>query len=397
MLKKGAKFIALAIAFGVLASTAFQGSNYIYNQSGKNSGEIEEGDRAELNVAQAVSAKGEAGASAAGSMDVSAIAEQTMASVVSVTNKSVQEMRNMFGQTQAYESQSSGTGIIVGQTDSELLLVTNNHVVSSAQSLSVGFVDETVCEAKLKGTDTEHDIAVLAVKKSDLSGDTLEKIKVIELGKSSDLKVGEQVIAIGNALGYGQSVTTGIVSALNRTVTIDDVSNSLIQTDAAINPGNSGGALLNMQGQLVGINSAKYSDTSVEGMGYAIPVDDVMDIIESLMNRTVREEKADEGRQGFLGITGQDVTSDVAKAYDMPKGVYITSVEEGSAAEKAGLKKGDIITKFDGTSVSSLAELKEQLSYYEEGEEVQVTYSAVSEGEYTEQTAAVKLGKNTNQ
>ena len=231
---------------------------------------------------------------------------------------------------------------------------------------------------------------------SDLSSDTLSSIKQIEIGSSSELKVGEQVIAIGNALGYGQSVTTGIVSALNRPVTIDGVTNELIQTDAAINPGNSGGALLNMSGQLVGINSAKFSDTNVEGMGYAIPVDDVKDIIEELMNRTVRTEKAPEGQQGYLGITGQDVTSEVAEAYGMPRGVYITSVSEGSAAEAAGLQTGYIITKFDGTSVSSLSGLQDLISYYSAGETVDVTYSAVSDGEYVEQTVSVTLGVNEN-
>ena len=246
----------------------------------------------------------------------------------------------------------------------------------------------------MKGTDADHDIAVIAVKLSDLSEDTLSAIKVIEIGSSSNLEVGEQVVAIGNALGYGQSVTTGIVSALNREVTIDNTANTLIQTDAAINPGNSGGALLNMSGQLVGINSAKYSDTSVEGMGYAIPVDDVVDIIENLMNRQVRTEKAAEGERGFLGISGQDVTSEVSQAYDMPKGVYITSVETGSAAEQVGLQKGDIITKFDGTSVSALADLKEQLAYYKTGEQVEITYSTRENGQYAEKTATVTLGQS---
>ena len=317
-----------------------------------------------------------------------------MPSLVAITNKSVQEMQSMFGQTQAYESESSGSGIIIGKTDTELLMVTNNHVVSGAQDLSVGFVDERVAEAAVKGTDADHDIAVIAVKLSDLSEDTLSAIRVIEIGSSSNLEVGEQVVAIGNALGYGQSVTTGIVSALNREVTIDNTTNTLIQTDAAINPGNSGGALLNMSGQLVGINSAKYSDTSVEGMGYAIPVDDVVDIIENLMNRQVRTEKAAEGEQGFLGISGQDVTSEVSQAYDMPKGVYITSVETGSAAERAGLQKGDIITKFDGTSVSALADLKEQIAYYKTGEQVEITYSTQENGQYVEKTATVTLGQS---
>ncbi len=393
-IKKGSKFAAMALAFGVLASTAFQGSNYLYNKA--NGGTVTATDKAELNIASAVSSSSTdaAGTDTDSSASVSAIAEAAMPSLVAITNKSVQEMQSMFGQTQAYESESSGSGIIIGKTDTELLMVTNNHVVSGAQDLSVGFVDESVAEATVKGTDADHDIAVIAVKLSDLSEDTLSAIKVIEIGSSSNLEVGEQVVAIGNALGYGQSVTTGIVSALNREVTIDNTANTLIQTDAAINPGNSGGALLNMSGQLVGINSAKYSDTSVEGMGYAIPVDDVVDIIENLMNRQVRTEKAAEGERGFLGISGQDVTSEVSQAYDMPKGVYITSVETGSAAEQVGLQKGDIITKFDGTSVSALADLKEQLAYYKTGEQVEITYSTRENGQYAEKTATVTLGQN---
>ncbi len=391
MIKKGLKFVSLALSFGILASVAFQGTNYIYYKSSTQEENAQLSSQAELNIAKATGMKSTVGDSA--NLDVSGIAQYAMPSLVSITNKSVQEMQSLFGLTQSFESQSSGTGIIIGQTDSELLIVTNNHVVNGAQTLSVGFVDETVCQARIKGTDSAHDLAVIAVKISDISKDTMGQIRVIELGRSSDLQVGEQVIAIGNALGYGQSVTTGIVSALNRQVTIDDVTNTLIQTDAAINPGNSGGALLNRSGQLIGINSAKYSDTTVEGMGYAIPVDDVVDIIESLMNRTIREEKVAEEEQGFLGITGQDVTSDVANAYDMPKGIYITSVEAGSGADKAGLKKGDIITKFDGTSVYSLADLKEQLSYYKKGEKIDVTFSAVSDGEYTEQTVKLELGE----
>ena len=393
-IKKGSKFAAMALAFGVLASTAFQGSNYLYNKA--NGGTVTATDKAELNIASAVSSSSTdaAGTDTDSSASVSTIAEAAMPSLVAITNKGVQEMQSMFGQTQAYESESSGSGIIIGKTDTELLMVTNNHVVSGAQDLSVGFMDESVAEAAVKGTDADHDIAVIAVKLSDLSEDTLSAIKVIEIGSSSNLEVGEQVVAIGNALGYGQSVTTGIVSALNREVTIDNTANTLIQTDAAINPGNSGGALLNMSGQLVGINSAKYSDTSVEGMGYAIPVDDVVDIIENLMNRQVRTEKAAEGERGFLGISGQDVTSEVSQAYDMPKGVYITSVETGSAAEQVGLQKGDIITKFDGTSVSALADLKEQLAYYKTGEQVKITYSTRENGQYAEKTATVTLGQS---
>lgn len=394
--KKGAKFVALALTFGVMASAAFQGTNFLFNQV---SGDGQEKQEAKLNMASAVSSTSDTADSSeqgdtSGTATVSAIAEAAMPSLVAITNQSVQEMMNWFGQSQVYESESSGSGIIIGQTDTELLIVTNNHVIDGAQTLSVGFIDETAAEAQVKGTDADHDIAVLSVNLSDLSEDTLSQIKVIQIGSSEELKVGEQVVAIGNALGYGQSVTTGIVSALDRAVTIDGVTNLLIQTDAAINPGNSGGALLNMSGQLVGINSAKYSDTTVEGMGYAIPVDDVTDIIENLMNRTVRTEKAPEGQQGFLGITGQDVTGEISEAYGMPKGVYIISVEEGSAAEKAGLQKGDIITKFDGTSVSSLSDLQNLIAYYSSGETVEVTYSRVSDGQYAEQTGEVTLGSN---
>lgn len=394
MLKKGAKTVALALTFGVVASGAFQGSNYVINQW------IGQEERAE--AAGDVKLQQETGTSAGGmttankengTLDISSIAEQAMPSVVSITNKSVQEI-NFFGQSQSYENESRGTGIIMGQTDTELLLVTNNHVINGASEISVGFIDGEMAEAKVKGTDSGKDLAVLSIKMEDIPEKTKDAIQVIELGKSSELQVGQQVVAIGNALGYGQSVTTGIVSALNREVTIENNTNILIQTDAAINPGNSGGALLNMNGQLVGINSAKYSDTTVEGMGYAIPVDDVVDIIEGLMNRTLREEKVAEGEQGFLGITGQDVTSDVAEAYDMPRGVYITSVEEGSAAARAGLKKGDIITRFDGSGISTIAELKEQLSYYKKGEQVELTVSQTSEGEYQEQAVTVTLGEN---
>ncbi len=395
MLKKGAKTAALAIAFGVMASAAFQGSNYVIeNLSGQEEAPAEAAGGIKLSQTGNTGGNGPKTADTGGSLGISSIVEQAMPSLVSITNKEVQEMR-LFGQTQAYESTSSGTGIIIGQTDTELLLVTNNHVVDSAQELSIGFIDGSDAEAKVKGTDRNKDLAVLSVKMEDLSEETKEKIRVIELGKSSELQVGQQVVAIGNALGYGQSVTTGIVSALNREVVIEDSVNTLIQTDAAINPGNSGGALLNMKGQLVGINSAKYSDTSVEGMGYAIPVDDVVDIIEGLMNRTLREEKVEEEERGFLGITGQDVTSDVSKAYDMPAGVYITSVEAGSGSEKAGLRKGDIITRFDGSSIASLSELKEQLSYYKQGEQVKLTISKVVDGAYQEQVVTVELGAGT--
>lgn len=392
MWKKGAKFVALALTFGVLSSAAFQGTNYLFQKGGRT--EDASGEKAALNKADAVGmASGGSEDGQGKASDVSSIAEGAMPSLVSITNKSVQEMQTLFGQSQNYESTSSGTGIIIGKTDTELLIVTNNHVISGASALSAGFIDQSVAQAVVKGTDADHDIAVIAVNLNDISEETKAQIRVIEVGSSSELQVGQQVVAIGNALGYGQSVTTGIVSALNRDVTIEGMTNSLIQTDAAINPGNSGGALLNMSGQLVGINSAKFSDTAVEGMGYAIPVDNVADIMENLMNRTVRTEKAEEEERGVLGITGQDVTAEVSEAYGMPKGVYIVSVEEGAAAERAGLKKGDIITKFDGTSVTGIQGLKETLTYYKAGEEIEITYSSVQDGQYQEKTVVVTLGE----
>lgn len=389
-IKKGSKFAAMALAFGVLASTAFQGSNYLYNKA--NGGTVTATDKAELNIASAVSSSSTdaAGTDTDSSASVSTIAEAAMPSLVAITNKSVQEMQSMFGQTQAYESESSGSGIIIGKTDTELLMVTNNHVVSGAQDLSVGFVDESVAEAAVKGTDADHDIAVIAVKLSDLSEDTLSAIKVIEIGSSSNLEVGEQVVAIGNALGYGQSVTTGIVSALNREVTIDNTANTLIQTDAAINPGNSGGALLNMKGEVIGINEAKLSSNYVEGMGYAIPISDVEGIIGDLQNLQTRSE-VDSEKMGYLGVTCQDVTSDIAQQYDMPEGVYLKSVVAGCAADKAGLKKGDILTRFDGMGVTTYDTLRDRLQYYEAGETVEVTVQSPENGSYVEKTVSLTL------
>ena len=328
------------------------------------------------------------------SLDVSDIASATMPSIVSITNKSVQEVQNYFdmfgmgGQMQEQEVESAGSGIIVGQNDTELLIVTNNHVVENADTLSVAFVDNEVYEAAIKGTDADNDLAVVAVKLEEISDDTMSEIKAIQLGDSENLQVGEQVVAIGNALGYGQSVTTGIVSAVDRQ--LDEASCNLIQTDAAINPGNSGGALLNMQGQLVGINSAKLASTEVEGMGYAIPVSVAQPIMEDLMSRTTRE-KVSEDQASSIGIKGVDVDSETAETYGMPQGAYVAEVNEGSAAEKAGLKEGMIITKFDGTSVKSMSDLKAQLAYYAAGETVNLTVSVDDNGEYQEKDLQITL------
>ena len=380
------KVIGLGVIFGIVASAAFQTSNIIAGKLLKTAPKVAEQKTETVGNTQLTTGSGKAVTS-----DISAIAKNAMPSVVSITNMSVKQVQNFFGGIHEQESESAGSGIIIAQNDTELLILTNNHVVEGNDTLTVSFIDEESVTANIKGTDSVRDLAVIAVQMKDIKESTKGKIAVAQMGDSTQLQVGEQVIAIGNALGYGQSVTTGIVSATQRT--LDGFDSELIQTDAAINPGNSGGALLNMDGQLVGINSAKYSDTNVEGMGYAIPVDDVVGIIEGLMNRTIREEKVPEEKQGFLGITGQDVTLEVSEAYDMPRGIYITSVEEGSAAEKAGLKKGNIIAKFDGASVSSMGELKEQLSYYKEGEEVTFAVWAVENGQYEERTVNVVLGK----
>ena len=330
---------------------------------------------------------------------VSDVAAAAMPSVVSITNKSVQEVQNLYSiygygaPTYEQESTSCGSGIIIGKNDSELLICTNNHVVENSTELSVGFADESVCEAVVKGTDASNDLAVVAVKLDDISSDTMDAIKVAEIGDSDKLVVGQQVVAIGNALGYGQSVTTGIVSALNRTIDIDGYQADLIQTDAAINPGNSGGALLDMQGRVIGINSAKAAANGVEGMGYAIPISNAKSILEDLMNKKTRTDKVDEADSAYVGIAGQGVSGEMSSLYGIPEGIYLTEVQDGSPAADAGLQKGDIITKFDGSSVTSRQDLETQLAYYAAGEEVPVTIQHQNGSEYEEQKVTITLGK----
>lgn len=328
------------------------------------------------------------------SLDVSGVAAAVMPAMVSITNVSVQEVRDylsMFGMGQSYtrEVQSSGSGILIGQNDTELLVVTNNHVVEGAETLSVCFVDNSVADASIKGTDEDNDLAVIAVKLEDIPAETMEQIKLAQIGNSEELVVGQQVVAIGNALGYGQSVTTGIISALNRQIDTTDA--ALIQTDAAINPGNSGGALLNMDGEVIGINSAKFASTQVEGMGYAISITAVAPIIENLMNRVTRE-KVPEKQASWLGITGRNVTEDVEEAYGIPVGVYVVEVEDNTCAQQAGLQEGSVITSFDGQTVKSIEELKELLTYYAAGETVELTVMEPDGGSYTEKTLTVTLG-----
>lgn len=332
--------------------------------------------------------------------DVSSVVENVMPSIVSITNMSVQEVQNYFGGTSKQESESAGTGIIISQNDSELLVVTNNHVVAGSDTLTVTFADGNSVEANIKGTDSEYDVAVVAVPLDSISEDTKKAISVATLGDSTELKVGEPAIAIGNALGYGQSVTTGVISALNRSVSETDQTTGettessvkLIQTDAAINPGNSGGALVNASGEVIGINSSKLVGDSVEGVGYAIPISDVSDLIENLMNQETKTKVA-EADQGAIGIKGMSVSTEYSQQLNMPEGVYASEVTKGGGAEKAGMTRGCIITGINGTTVSSMDDLQEQLQYYAKGDEVELTIQVPqSNGEYQEQSVNVTLG-----
>lgn len=330
--------------------------------------------------------------------DVSDVVEKVMPAMVSIVNNFT-ETANVFGQQYTQEEAASGSGIIVGKTDDELLIVSNNHVVESADTLTVTFIDGSEAQAQVKGLDSDMDLAVIAVSLNDLSDDTKNAITVATLGSSDDLKLGEPVIAIGNALGYGQSVTNGIVSALNREITLENGSTGLengstgtfIQTNAAINPGNSGGALLNMNGEVIGINSNKIGGTAVEGMGYAIPITSASPIIADLMERQTRTKVA-EDEVGYIGISLQEVTSQISQMYNMPEGIYVVSVEEGSAAANAGIMKGDIITKFDGSSISSYSDLQKTLQYYAAGDSATITVQRPQNGEYVSVELNLTLG-----
>ncbi len=325
--------------------------------------------------------------------DVSKITKAVMPSIVAITNMGETQM-DWFGQTYTEESESSGSGVIISQDDDYLYIATNNHVVENAVTITVAFADDTTATAEVKGTDSSTDLAVVSIALDSLSKDTLSKISIATIGDSDTLAVGDSAIAIGNALGYGQSVTTGVISALNREVTLTDetsgesITNELIQTDAAINPGNSGGALLNSKGEVIGINSSKYSDTSVEGMGFAIPMSKAQPILNDLITREV----VDESESAYFGIRGVDVTTDAAQQYNMPEGIYIAMVASGSAAEKAGLQVGDILTKFDGKDMTSYSYLQEQMQYYKAGDKVEIVISRASDGIYKEKKLTVTMG-----
>lgn len=398
--KKTGAIVLSAMLFGGVAAGTFQAVNGLGSST-----EDSEVASTESNLIKATSVST---ASTGSTLDVSDVAAAVMPSVVAITNKSVQEVQNyysMFGygpSTTQQESESCGSGIIIGKNDTELLMVTNYHVVEGADSLSVTFVDGQVYEAKIKGTESAYDLAVVAVPLKNIDSSTLSQIAVAAIGDSDSLKVGQQVVAIGNALGYGQSVTTGIVSAVDRTVSTSSSetgssssagsANTYIQTDAAINPGNSGGALVNMKGELVGINSAKIASSEVEGMGYAIPVSKVSEIIERLMNETTRDKVAEENRAA-LGISVTTVDDSINQTYGIPKGAYVSKVSDDGAAKAAGILPGDVITAFDGKTVESSSGLTELMQYYAAGESVKVTLQTPDNGSYTEKTVTVTLGQ----
>ena len=418
--KKAETTVALAVIFGLVAAVVFQAANFTADRflnTGSSTAQI--GTTQSVNLQEAVSDSGSTDEqtiadTASENGTVAAVAQASMPSVVAITTVSVQEIPSFFGYgSRQYNSAASGSGIIVGDNDDELLIATNNHVVEGATTLSVCFIGDDVTNAetetvnagdngdlnvedavsaKIKGTDADNDLAVVAVKKADIPEDTLSQIKIAQIGSSDDLVVGQQVVALGNAVGYGQSVTSGWVSALNRTISTDDGdSTGLIQTDAAINPGNSGGALLNMKGELIGINSAKYADSSVEGMGYAIPISKAKPILEDLMNRETRE-KVDSSEKGYLGVVLANLTTEAIQMYNMPTGAFVRGVEQNSPAQESGLCKGDIIVKFDGQKVSDGDDLMDKLQYYKSGEKIEAVIARANNGVYEESTIELTLG-----
>ncbi len=390
--------IGLALLFGVVSSVTFMTSNVIgsrilgLNDSSRSSSD---GSRTVNSNSASLSQT-----SSVVTSDVSSVVEKVMPSIVSITNMSVEEVQNFFGGVSEQKSESAGTGIIISQSDTELLIVTNNHVIQGSDTLTVTFNDGTSLGANIKGSDSEYDVAVIAVPLDSISDETMNSISVATLGDSTTLKVGEPAIAIGNALGYGQSVTTGVISALNRSASetdgetgeaTEDSDAKLIQTDAAINPGNSGGALVNANGEVIGINSSKLVGETVEGVGYAIPISDVSDLIQNLMNQETKTKVA-ENEQGVIGITGMSVPTEYSQQLNMPSGVYVSEVTSGGGADKAGMTRGCVITAINGTTVDGMDALQEQLQYYAAGDTVTLTVQIPQpDGEYEENTVDVTL------
>ena len=389
------KTIALALVFGLIAGLTFTGVSYAGSKLLGNDTQVQTESQTNTVTEKKEGQTTEAllNTATSSNANIADIVDETMPAVVSITCMSVQEVQSFFG-TQMQEAKSAGSGIIIDENDDELFIATNNHVVAGSEKLTVTFADENSVEGTIKGTDSKLDLAVVSVKKADISDETKQKIKIATMGDSSSVRVGEMAIAIGNALGYGQSVTTGIISATERS--IEGVTGKYIQTDAAINPGNSGGALLNAKGEIIGITSAKIQDTSVEGMGYAIPISDAKEILQSLMNRQTREQVA-EAERGFLGITGRTVDEASAQLYDLPVGVYVSAVQEGSAADKAGIEEGMIITTFDDTNLDGMDSLQSLLKTYKAGEKVKVKVAVPNKrNEYQEKTIEVTLDQARN-
>ena len=377
-----AKLAASAVAFGLIAGLVMQGVTYGFSRAGIGNG-----------ATQLATTKTTSSSSSTSSNDLSGVSKNVMPSIVSITGKFETTSQSWFGQTQSSESEGVGSGIIIGKKDGKILIVTNNHVVADAKSLSVGFVDGKSASATIRGTDSDADLAVVEVDTKNMKSSTLKKIAVITLGDSSKLQTGERVIAIGNALGYGQSVTGGYISALNRQVQLTDKTMTLIQTDAAINPGNSGGALLNSKGELIGINTVKYSSEDVEGMGYAIPINTAKPII----NKLIKNEATSESEQAYLGVSGQTIDSSMASQFDMPSGVYVQQVIKSSPAQKAGISAGDVIVSFNGSNVSTMDGLKEKISNLKAGKKVKVVVKRQNQmGTYEKKTLTVTLGKKSD-
>lgn len=424
--RRAGNTITLAVIFGLVAGLVFQGVNFVSDKYVQKGTQVSVGTAETLladsgdsstsdSASEAAVSTGSAAVTASEKGPVAGVAQAAMPSVVAITSVSMQEIRSFFGYGMEYPSTGSGSGIIVGENDDELLIATNNHVVEGATTLSVCFIGSDVVnaeqetqdyasgygtlnidgavEAKIKGTDEDTDLAVIAVKKADIPEETMSQIKIAQLGNSDDLVVGEQVVAIGNALGYGQTVTSGWISAFGRTVQSDsNTYEDLIQTDAAINPGNSGGALLNMQGELIGINCAKIASSTVEGTGYAIPLSKAQPILEELMNRKTREKVSDSSQAAYLGVRFADLSREAIQMYNMPAGAFVMDVESGSAADNAGIQKSDIITKLDGQKVSSKSDINDKLQYYTAGEEIQISVARLNGGEYRESEIMVTLG-----
>ena len=396
--RKAAGITAAAVLFGTVAGGVMTGVNYVGARltgladiTATAPAETEGTTTAQVPETSAASNNGSTTAVSTVT-DVSSIAEKAMPSLVAINDTMTVEQNNFFGMPQTYQAQSSGSGIIVGQNDTELLIATNNHVVSGATDMKVTFTDSTQVAAAVKGTDSATDLAIIAVKLSDIPSDTMSKIKVATLGNSDNVKVGQLVIAIGNALGYGQSLTVGYISALDREITDENgIQHTYIQTDAAINPGNSGGALLDLNGNVIGINAAKNASTEVEGMGFAIPISKAQEILNNLMTKKTREA-VDESAQGYLGIQGTNIDANASKEYGMPVGIYVYKIVEGGAAANSDLKEKDIITKFDGQSVTNMEELKQMLTYYEGGSTVSLTVQSLVNGSYVEHEVQITLG-----